>query len=179
MYMRLIVGDAFIHGIGGGKYDQLTDAIIHEFFGITPPEVIVASATLRLPIATQDSTGASSQQQRERLWQLKHHPESAFETAATLDTDSAHSAEVKSLVTRKRELLANIPERGAKWEWHHQLTAVNRRLAEITAAQAAATKQQLELATVAERQRRILESREYSFCLFNRDFIAQELQRMV
>lgn len=179
MYMRLIVGDAFIHGIGGGKYDQLTDAIIHEFFGITPPEVIVASATLRLPLATQVSTGASSRQQRERLWQLKHHPESAFETPTTLPVDSAHSAEVESLVDRKRELLANIPERGAKWEWHHQLTAVNRRLAEITAAQATAAKQQLELAAIAERQRRILESREYSFCLFNRDFIAQELQRMV
>ena len=52
MYTRLILGDAFIHGIGGGKYDQLTDSIIQEFFGVTPPGVIVASATLRLPVAS-------------------------------------------------------------------------------------------------------------------------------
>ena len=34
MYTRVIISDAFIHGIGGGKYDQLTDAIIQEFFGV-------------------------------------------------------------------------------------------------------------------------------------------------
>ncbi len=57
MFLRLIVGDAFIHGIGGGKYDQLTDAIIQEFFGVTPPPVIVASATMRLPQFDVSSRG--------------------------------------------------------------------------------------------------------------------------
>ena len=173
MYMRLIVGDAFIHGIGGGKYDQLTDAIIQEFFGITPPDVIVASATLRLPIGAARSTGVSSQQQRERLWQLKHHPETAVEDIA------GQTSELESLLAHKRELLANIPQRGEKWEWHHQITTVNRRLAELNASQASETKQQLELATIEERQQRILDSREYSFCLFNREFIANALQQMV
>lgn len=176
MYLRLIVGDAFIHGIGGGKYDQLTDAIIHEFFGVAPPEVIVASATLRLPTkAANASTLVSSQQQRERLWHLKFHAESALASSA----DSGDVNEVESLLARKRELLANIPQRGEKWEWHHQITTVNRRLAELTAAETTATKRQLDLATVEERQHRILASREYSFCLFNRDYIANEMKRML
>ena len=173
MYLRLIVGDAFIHGIGGGKYDQLTDAIIQEFFGVTPPEVIVASATLRLPtVATE--TIATSQQQRERLWQLKYHAESAVGTKS----NKAEAREAETLATRKGELLANIPQRGEKWEWHHQITIVNRRLAELAAAQTTATQQQLDVATQAERQHRILSSREYSFGLFNRDFISIELQRL-
>ena len=116
MYMRLIVGDAFIHGIGGGKYDQLTDAIIQEFFGFTPPDVIVASATLRLPTGVAKSIGVTSQQQRERLWQLKHHPETAVEYVA------GQTSELDSLLAHKRALLANIPQRGEKWEWHHQIT---------------------------------------------------------
>ncbi len=176
MYLRLIVGDTFIHGIGGGKYDQLTDAIIQEFFGVTPPDVIVASATLRLPAVTSPAATVTptSQQQRERLWQLKYHAESAV-SAATLD---GKSSEFESLLTRKRDLLANIPSRGEKWEWHHQISAVNSRLAELAAAQTSNAKQQLALATAEERQNRILTSREYSFCLFNRDFIAGELKRM-
>lgn len=174
MYLRLIVGDAFIHGIGGGKYDQLTDAIIQEFFGVTPPEVIVASATLRLPMVATETVAASSQQQRERLWQLKYHAESAVVNAASV----AEASEAQILANRKRELLANIPQRGDKWEWHHQITTVNRRLAELAAAQTTATKQRLDAATVDERQQRILASREYSFCLFNRDFISAELHRM-
>ncbi len=174
MYLRLIVGDIFIHGIGGGKYDQLTDAIIHEFFGVNPPDVIVASATLRLPTSLNAVSDLTSQQQREKLWQLKYHAESVVESANV----NADSAEARSLLARKRELLANIPQRGEKWEWHQQMVAVNHRLAELAAAQTEAVKQQLVLATVEERQNRILASREYSFCLFNRDFIANELKRM-
>ncbi len=171
MYLRLIVSDAFIHGIGGGKYDQLTDAIIQEFFGVTPPEVIVASATLRLPAVASPTSTASSQEQRERLWKMKYHAESQLPS-------SERQNEVEALVARKQELLANIPQRGEKWEWHHQITSVNKRLAELAAAQTDAIKQQLDSATVEERQERILASREYSFCLFEREFIATELRRM-
>ena len=32
MYLRLAMGDLFLHGIGGAKYDQLTDRIIEHFF---------------------------------------------------------------------------------------------------------------------------------------------------
>jgi hypothetical protein len=180
MYFRLIVGDAFIHGIGGGKYDQLTDAIIQEYFGVTPPDVIVASATLRLPIALNDEVATdSSTQQREKLWQLRFHAESAvgIQNPQT-DAVAANPSEVEALAARKRELLAKIPQRGDKWEWHHQITTVNRRLAELAAAQTAATRQQLDLAMADERQRRILASREFSFCLFDRQYIANELHRM-
>ena len=88
------------------------------------------------------------------------------------------SNEVAALVAQKRELLANIPERGAKWEWHHQITSVNRRLAELAAAEADSTRARLEQSTVDERQQRILSSREYSFCLFEREFLQAELNRM-
>ena len=32
-----VLSDLFIHGIGGAKYDELTDEIIRRFFGIEPP----------------------------------------------------------------------------------------------------------------------------------------------
>ncbi len=48
MYLRLFVADLFVHGIGGGKYDQLTNGIIREFAGIDPPPMAVATATLQL-----------------------------------------------------------------------------------------------------------------------------------
>ena len=172
MYARLIVGDAFIHGIGGGKYDQLTDAIIREFFGVEPPRVIVASATVRLPIANAAMT-ESSVEQRERLWRLKYHAESVSQSQAESEL------EMTQLAARKRELLSNIPARGDKWEWHHQITAVNKRLAELVAAESESTKAQLEQATIDERQQRILASREYSFCLFEREFLQREFQRML
>jgi hypothetical protein len=55
MYLRLLVVDQFVHGIGGGRYDQVTDRLIRTFFGINPPRFAVATATLFFP-------GAGSQQ---------------------------------------------------------------------------------------------------------------------
>ena len=38
MFARLVLSDIFIHGIGGAKYDQVTDAIVRRFFAVEPPE---------------------------------------------------------------------------------------------------------------------------------------------
>ena len=34
MFSRFLLGDLFIHGIGGAKYDELGDEIARRFFGI-------------------------------------------------------------------------------------------------------------------------------------------------
>src|SRR5262249_56991840 len=49
LFARLFLADLFIHGIGGAKYDELTDEIIRRFYGFAPPAYMVLSATLRLP----------------------------------------------------------------------------------------------------------------------------------
>ncbi|MCZ6682945.1 MAG: hypothetical protein O7B26_07155, partial [Planctomycetota bacterium] len=50
MYARLFACDVFIHGIGGAKYDQITDDVIRRFFGVEPPAYACVSATLHLPL---------------------------------------------------------------------------------------------------------------------------------
>lgn len=58
MYVRLFCCDLFIHGIGGAKYDQITDEIIRSFFGIEPPDFACVSATRWLPLRRFDVTEA-------------------------------------------------------------------------------------------------------------------------
>jgi hypothetical protein len=50
LWARLVLGDLFIHGIGGGNYDCLTDRIIERFFNRQPPGFMILSATLHLPV---------------------------------------------------------------------------------------------------------------------------------
>lgn len=51
LFARLLVVDNFVHGIGGGRYDQVTDAVIGDFVGIAPPHFSVTTATLYFPTA--------------------------------------------------------------------------------------------------------------------------------
>ena len=52
MFLRLFTCDQWIHGIGGARYDQVTNEIIRDFFRIEPPAFGVTTATLYFPSAT-------------------------------------------------------------------------------------------------------------------------------
>ncbi len=51
MFARLLLGDLFVHGIGGAKYDELGDEILRGFFGFAPPGFQTLSMTLWLGLA--------------------------------------------------------------------------------------------------------------------------------
>lgn len=57
MFARLLLGDLFVHGIGGAKYDELGDEIIRGYFGIEPPDYLTLSMTLWLGLGL-DPAGA-------------------------------------------------------------------------------------------------------------------------
>jgi len=157
MYARMILSDLFIHGIGGAKYDQLGDQIASRWFGITPPEMMVVSATVKLPNATRFSTGPTVDQLKQRLRSTRFSPE-LFANEASF---------VEPLLERKRQLLSEIPERGRKKEWHRELTRLNQTLASHLTSVRAELESKLIEAKQASSSSSIFQSREYSFCLFD------------
>ncbi len=60
LWARLALGDLFIHGIGGAKYDEVTDLLMERFFGVEPPGFLVLSGTLYLPIERRQTNGQRS-----------------------------------------------------------------------------------------------------------------------
>ena len=75
LWARLALGDLFIHGIGGAKYDRVTDLLIQRFFGLRPPGFTVVSATLLLPIQRDRVTDDDLRAIRRQLRDLTYHPE--------------------------------------------------------------------------------------------------------
>jgi hypothetical protein len=51
LFMRLLIVDQFVHGVGGARYDQVTDQVIQRFIGIDPPGFSVTTTTLYFPTA--------------------------------------------------------------------------------------------------------------------------------
>lgn len=77
LFARLVLADWFIHGIGGGKYDEVTDQILARFFGIGPLGFQVVSAALHLPLPKPAPPTPDSQQlellQRDWFWNPQRH----------------------------------------------------------------------------------------------------------
>ena len=170
MFARLAVADLFIHGIGGAKYDEATDAICVRHFGTAPPAFAAISGTLRLPIARAAGGGESATALRQRLRDLTYHPEHAIDLA---NGSAANGA--ATLVAAKRHWLAMAKSPGNAAQRHHEIVAANDALQPYVGDVRASLERQVAEANERSRSNRVLNSREYAACLFPRKLLEQFL----
>ncbi|MFW6169331.1 MAG: hypothetical protein ACODAD_02495 [Planctomycetota bacterium] len=156
LFSRLVMGDLFIHGIGGAKYDQVTDAIVRRFFGVAPPDYVTASATFKLPVPRPTVDPSDLRRVKWLLRELYYHPE--------LYVDA--TSETLPLIAEKRGWIeAELPPERLR-ERHEGIVRVNEALrATLQARREQLWKEQITLQSQL-RKKAILDSREYAFCLF-------------
>lgn len=161
LFARLCLGDLFLHGIGGGKYDEVTDQIIRDYFGLEPPAFQVLSGTLLLPLpsfpATPDDLMRQSRLVRDLHWNPQRH----------LPRPSAEHA-------RLREL--NPADRGGRRQRYRDLRAIVERLRpnvmdELRLAESRLHEMKAEVAANA-----ILQRRDYSWVLYPEELLRPFLQ---
>ncbi|TWT38535.1 hypothetical protein [Blastopirellula retiformator] len=158
MYARLALSDLFIHGIGGAKYDQVTDLIVARFFGVNPPPIVAATATVHLPIARTRTDADDVAQIARTMRDLRFNPDRHLGAGQ-------QPAEIAQLVAEKQRWLA---EDGSPQlaERHRALEGINSALQPAVEQQRAALAKELSQSKRAVRNDTIAFSREYPFCLF-------------
>jgi hypothetical protein len=153
------LGDLFLHGIGGAKYDQVTDLLMARFFKLPPPAVMVISATLHLPVARPTAVFAAPAAIAAQLRELTYHPERFLPASAGEDEEVAALLEAKRRWTDTPQTAENAR---ARWQSIRQINeALGERLSDhrrrlIEYQGEAAQRLQAE---------KILAWREYGFCL--------------
>jgi hypothetical protein len=167
LWARLMLGDVFIHGIGGAKYDEMTDELMRRYFGVEPPPMVCASATLRLPAATASPDVASAAR---RLRDWRFNPHRVLRDASALGPMMAERA---ALIERSRRLRDSSPEAHAvRHEVFGAIRSVNERMRGCEPGTAERLRAALAEAVTAARHSRTLSSREYFVGLFPRDRLA-------
>jgi hypothetical protein len=162
LFARLVLSDLFLHGIGGAKYDQVTDEIVRLFFGFEPPEFATISATLRLPIAHEAADFSEIGQWQRRLRDLRYHPEQFLQT-----NGDGSSAAAELVAAKGRWVDMNKTPENA-YERHRGIVAANEALQPLVARQREEIERERDELQHRRRGEAILRSREYSFCLYPR-----------
>ncbi len=87
MFLRMFVADLLVHGVGGGNYDRVTDRIIEDYYGVSPPSYLVCSRTkFLLGDALSDLETEASQLER-KLRRMRNSPEGFAPVEDTLAAD--------------------------------------------------------------------------------------------
>jgi hypothetical protein len=182
LFARLCLGDLFIHGIGGAKYDEMTDRIIARFFRLEPPPFMTLTATLHLPPGqTPTPSGEDLLRLRHRLRDVQYNADrhglpaeaaELIESKRVLIADQ-HAARTQGLSTRERRA-----RRATNRERYARLRDVNSRMAAIADPQ----RQALEAAVGRAEQQwgasTVLRNREYAFVLYPADLLQSLMRRL-
>lgn len=169
LFARVCLGDFFIHGIGGGKYDEVTDAIIRDYFGIEPPAYQVLSATLHLPLPAFPSTAEDVQRGERLVRDLTWNPQ-------------RHLPADHPLVREKQVLAAAEPphgDRAARRRWFRELHDLTERLRLLVADRIADAEAALRQARAEVRANAILKRRDYAWVLYPEETLRPFLQRFL
>lgn len=175
LFSRLCLADLFVHGIGGAKYDAMTDRICERLFGLTAPAFLTVSATLYLPLGgTFPARETDLIEINHRLRDLNYNPDRHLQT----------SAEIDSLIAEKASILQEAQKLRQESRLHGRLTREQHlRLMEIRSAllsyaeqTRAGYDQTRESVRAQLAANSLVRNREYAFVLYPEDQLREFLK---
>jgi hypothetical protein len=170
LFSRFLLGDVFIHGIGGAKYDELGDEIARRFLGIEPPGFLTVSMTLWLGLPSDPATLDDLAAAERGLRDLRFNPDRHL-SEPTRD-------EIRSLVRAKHEAIAASAV--SRRERKARRLAI-RRLNEALQAEVRSSNEELLLLRSEVRRRlrsnRVARNREFASVLHSEERLRQSMRQ--
>lgn len=161
LYLRLLISDLFVHGVGGGKYDELTDQIIARFFGVAPPEFTILSGTALLP------TGAKGVDDVRKARLARVQRDFQWNPDRYLDDTLREQEPISEWIEEKHGMfdLAGVTRAERRTRFEH-FRAINQRLRRYLGKRPEDVRRELVRLNDASRSAGAIRSREFAFCLF-------------
>ncbi len=157
LFTRVCLGSVFVHGIGGARYDEITDELIQNWLKLPPPGIIVASATERL---FEQFTGPALEPEIAQLGRelrlIQWNPE-------LISTESGNGSGIAELHAEKAALLAAELAPATR---HARLQAINSALRTELADYEQHVRVTQQGLLVARLYQQTLRSREFAAVLF-------------
>lgn len=174
LFFRTFLADLFIHGIGGDRYDRVTDGIAREWWGIELPPYVVASLTMYLPLGASVVSDEDIADLDRRLHRLTHNPDEALGEVAFDSADERTRA--LALAGEKRKLVAEIAVEGAdRKALGSRIRAVNDEMSILVAPLVAKVRARRDRLEAQQRDSEVLTDRTYPFCLWSPAEIADKI----
>ena len=176
IWARLLLADLFIHGIGGAKYDRITDAILADYYGLAPPEMACVSATLHLDLPRNTATAESVRGLQHALRDLQYNPQRRLAAGSDLNPFIERRAEAVRQAERHRE--NDRQNHQARRRLFTDIRNINAAMLAERPDTLAAGRAELAQAVQALQQNEITGGREYFFGLYDRPRLEELLDAL-
>ncbi|MBI3469022.1 MAG: hypothetical protein HY000_38960 [Planctomycetes bacterium] len=161
IFSRLCLADLFMHGLGGARYDEVTDEIIRKFFHLEPPKFLTLTGSLHLPIVRHDATTEEVRRLQRTVRDLTYNPDRHLDRQLLSDERLAASVQAKWKHIRS--------EPGSRAERRNRFTQI-RQLNEFIAQSVPGVRdevvERLDRARAGVRANAIISNRDWAFCVY-------------
>ena len=158
MFCRILLGDLFIHGIGGARYDELGDSVAARFFGTQPPPFLTLSMTAWLGMPDQPNAPLELARVNHALRDLRFNPDRHLSEPVDSQT--------RKLIVAKQEAIAQEGNtRKARIARFHAIREINEQLQRHVKQRFVLLQEQQVDALKGLARNRITRNREYAFVL--------------
>ena len=172
MFSRYLLGDLFLHGIGGAKYDELGDEISGRFFGMTPPDYLTMSMTLWLGLGEAAGSTEGLNRVDRRLRDLSFNPEREVKSLA--EGDGAE------WVGKKRTAIAGpVETHFQRLERFQEIRRCNEALQALVKGRQEELVEHRAKLRAAVARNALAQSREYAFVLHSETRLRTALRRVI
>jgi hypothetical protein len=166
MYARLYLADLFIHGIGGGIYDELTDRIMERYFAMPAPAFLVISATLLLPLPRFPDAANRLRTLSRQLRDLNFKPERFVERS-----------QIAPLIPAKQEWIQRDgTTHAARVERFHAIRALNAQMHPFVQPQIEHVQSEIRELRRQMKWDEVAARRDYAFCLYPEEMLRSFFQ---
>lgn len=168
LYNRLFISDLFIHGLGGAKYDLVTDEIIRYFFKVEPPHFLVVSCTLHLNFKSSSSASDSKiSALKKKIRDLEFNPERYVDE---LLLSKKEKNQIGELAEKKTKLIQKIKRASSpieKREISEEIKVTNNFIVEKIIPLKYGLDKKIEKEEEKMKQAKVYTFREFPYCFFS------------
>jgi hypothetical protein len=164
LWARLLTCELFVHGIGGAKYDRITDRIFTTYYGCDPPPYACVTATLLLPLPHHPQCEEQLKKVEYQLRDLHFNPQRYL-----LDPPEALLAERSRLIAESARLRDQGGPRVERRRVFLAIRAVNEQLARTDSRLEAQIRRGFEQLHACCQSNRVARDREFFYALHPRD----------
>jgi len=169
----MFFSDLFIHGVGGAKYDLITDEIIRTFFGVEPPGYAMITATLCLPYKPHYVSSEEVRKLKHIIKDMNYNPE-RYASGKIME-----DAEMKSMVNEKKRLITaemhNGEEKHRTFSRLKQLNSLMKEKIEPLIEEREKETEEVEKKLIYNS---IVTNREYPFCIYPESMLRELFSRV-
>lgn len=166
LFLRGFVCDLLIHGVGGGRYDKVTDDVFRRYWGVEPPSYVIATADMYLEMGLPVVSEAAVSAARERVNRLAHNPDAVLGEVEF--ADEATRARAVGLASEKADLVRAIASPDAdKKELGRRIREINEEIGGLLGPVLAEAEAQAESLRVARQASEVLMDRTYPLCFWS------------